>query len=315
MVFRFTLFTSLYNRRHTVHRVWESVQSQTLKDFEWIIVDDGSTDEVVPLLEKYKKEADFPVIILMQENQGKHVAWNKALKVANGELFIPADSDDAFIPETLERFQHYWNGIPKAERLVYSGINCLCKDPVTGKVVGNPFPKSPLVSNNLELYYRYKVRGEKWGCIRTDVLREYLFPEIQGRGCFNLSYIWTSIARKYKSLSVNEPLRLYYTDSGNTITQKPGENLLKTAPVDFHFLKWDLNTNLDYKFRYWYFAGIVKSFLNLWRTGLLLGERKAEIIKEMKGIAKILTILSYIPGWLIYNLTYKKIARVKKYNN
>ena len=164
-----------------------------------------------------------------------------------------------------------------------------------------------MISNNLEIFYKYKVRGEKWGCIRTEVLIGYPFPEIEGRGCYNLGYAWNSIARKYKNISINEPLRLYYTNSSNTITHKLSKDILKAAPVDFHYLKWDLNSNLDYKFRYGYFISIIRSFINLWRLGLLLGEGTKKIIKEMKGIAKILSVLSFGPGLFVYNMTYKKL--------
>lgn len=96
----FTVFTPIYNRKDKIHRVWESLTQQTYKNFEWIIVDDGSKDDVIPLLVSYKNQAMFPVTILSQENSGKHIAWNRALEIAKGELFVPADSDDEFVPET-----------------------------------------------------------------------------------------------------------------------------------------------------------------------------------------------------------------------
>lgn len=71
---KFTVFTPVYNRRDKIHRVWDSLRSQTFRDFEWIVVDDGSTDNVMEILAIYKNEADFPVTILRQENKGKHFA-------------------------------------------------------------------------------------------------------------------------------------------------------------------------------------------------------------------------------------------------
>jgi glycosyltransferase involved in cell wall biosynthesis len=67
---KFTVFTPVYNRKHTINRVWESLQNQTYRNFEWIVVDDGSTDGVWDLLQRWKKEADFPVTLLQQENSG-----------------------------------------------------------------------------------------------------------------------------------------------------------------------------------------------------------------------------------------------------
>lgn len=65
----FTIFTPVYNRKNEIHRVWESLNEQTFRDFEWILVDDGSTDNVWPLLEEYKEKASFPVTLLQQENK------------------------------------------------------------------------------------------------------------------------------------------------------------------------------------------------------------------------------------------------------
>jgi len=305
--YKFTVFTPVYNRKHTIHRVWESLKQQTFKDFEWIIVDDGSTDNVLPLLKEYKHEANFPVTILTQENKGKHFAWNRAVKIAKGELFLPADSDDAFVPETLERFQFHWKNIPKDQRCKFSGINCLCKDPETGEIVGDKFPQSPLISNNLELYYKYKVRGEKWGCIKTDILKVYKFPTDFYSTHYPESYIWFQIARKFQNICINEPLRYYHQDSGNTITHKLAKDIKKSAPVLFHYKIWDLNTNLDFYFKYKQVVKLLKSYVNLWRLGLLLDNSIRQILNKMEGYSKILAMLILPPSLLMYYFTYRKL--------
>src|SRR5215831_18669122 len=104
----FTVFTPVFNRRHTLGRVFESLRAQTIRDFEWVVVDDGSTDGVSDLLSEYERTADFPVRVVRQVNAGKHAAWNRGVALARGELFLPADSDDRFVPETLERFRDLW---------------------------------------------------------------------------------------------------------------------------------------------------------------------------------------------------------------
>src|SRR5215469_12275981 len=108
----FTVFTPVYNRRDLIHRVYDSLRDQTLRDFEWVVVDDGSSDNVVELLERYAAEADFPILIHRKENEGKHTAWNIGLEMARGEYFVPLDHDDACIPTALERFRYWWLTIP-----------------------------------------------------------------------------------------------------------------------------------------------------------------------------------------------------------
>jgi glycosyltransferase involved in cell wall biosynthesis len=241
----FTVFTPVYNRRNTLHRVWESLCEQICRDFEWIVVDDGSTDGVGELIKQYQSQATFPMTVIKQTNQGKHIAWNKAVTIAKGELFVPADSDDSFIPTALERFAVLWDSIPAMERVNYSGINCLCQDPDTADIIGNCFPQNLMVTNNLELFFRYKVTGEKWGCIRIDLLRKLPFPEIPGTN-YPATYLWYSLARNYHVFCVNEVLRYYYQDQPNHISAGKAGGTGRPATIRRHFFCWHLNTNWDY---------------------------------------------------------------------
>src|SRR5215471_10000349 len=75
----FTVFTASYNRAHTIHRVFNSLSAQTLRDFEWLVVDDGSTDRTAELIGAWTKTADFPIRYFKQEHSGKHVARNLAV--------------------------------------------------------------------------------------------------------------------------------------------------------------------------------------------------------------------------------------------
>ena len=159
----FTVFTATYNRAHVLHRVYESLRAQTFRDFEWLVVDDGSTDETRALIEGWRDEANFPIRYYHQEeNQGKHVAYNRAVTLARGRLFLTLDSDDACVAHALERFNQYWNAIPEHERPKFSAITCLCADH-KGHVLGKPFPDQVVDSDSLDCRYRLKVRGEKWG--------------------------------------------------------------------------------------------------------------------------------------------------------
>src|SRR6476619_6982250 len=84
----FTVFTPTYNRARTLDRVYTSLKNQTFRDFEWIIVDDGSSDETSNLVQAWQQEAGFPVRYVYQPNLGKHVAFNRGVAEARGELFL-----------------------------------------------------------------------------------------------------------------------------------------------------------------------------------------------------------------------------------
>ena len=209
----FTVFTPSYNRAKTLHRVYESLKAQTLRDFEWLIIDDGSSDETGEIVRRWTKEATFPIRYYWQQNQGKHVAFNLAVFKANGALFLTLDSDDSCVPEALERFKKHWERIPEDKRPRYSAVTALCKNP-SGRIVGDRFPDEYVDSTPSEIRYRYKVSGEKWGFQRTDVLRQFPFPVPGSVKYVPEGVVWKAIGRRYLTRYVNEPLRIYYPPSG-----------------------------------------------------------------------------------------------------
>ncbi|MGK6699482.1 glycosyltransferase family A protein [Acinetobacter baumannii] len=109
MSIELTIFTPSYNRAHTLHRVYESLQVQTLQNFEWIIIDDGSIDNTEDVVKDIINKSKFPIIYIKQENSGKQAAWNKAVSLAKGEYFCCLDSDDSIYSSVgLERvFKNY----------------------------------------------------------------------------------------------------------------------------------------------------------------------------------------------------------------
>ncbi len=206
----FTVFTPTYNRAHTLDRVYESLRRQTFRDFEWLVVDDGSTDYTERLVEGWQDETDVPVRYVYQENQGKHVATNEGVRRARGRFFLTLDSDDRCVPTALERFYEHWAAIPDAQKPEFSAVTCLCKDE-DGYIVGDPFPEDVFDATPQEMRYRYGVAGEKWGFQRTDVMRDHPFPKPEGTHVPE-NVVWNAIGRRYKTRFVNEALRIYHVN-------------------------------------------------------------------------------------------------------
>jgi glycosyltransferase involved in cell wall biosynthesis len=293
---RFTLFTPVYNRRDTLHRVWDSIRAQSFGDFEWICVDDGSTDGSYERLMQYRSEADFPVTVLRNEsNIGKHGAWNRAVAIAQGELFVPCDSDDEFDGSALAFFDACWTDLSETERAGASGVNVLCRHAHDGTMVGTPFPQDRMWSNNLELAYFLHVTGEKWGCIRTDILKAHPFPT--AKGYFPESFLWFTIARQYRVLCINEVLRTYYSDQVNRLSGRvPQVHRLGAA---YEYTAWHVATNWDYISKDRRQALVEGS--NLYLYGLLLGLRTREMHGRIRASpAAPLSFLLFAIGWLRY---------------
>jgi glycosyltransferase involved in cell wall biosynthesis len=211
--FKFTVFTSTYNRADTLHRPYRSLCAQSMRDFEWLIVDDGSTDQTRDLVETWQREADFRIRDLHQSNCGKPAATNLGVNEAHGEFFLTLDSDDGCTSDALERFLYHWSNIPLEAQSRFSAVTALCQDQ-HGMLVGTPYPKDILDSNSIELSYKYKVKGEKWGFQRTDVLKQFPFPVDPEHKFVSESVVWLAIARRYQTRFVNERLRIYWIDDG-----------------------------------------------------------------------------------------------------
>jgi glycosyltransferase involved in cell wall biosynthesis len=238
----FTVFTPTYNRAGTLHRVYESLARQSFRDFEWLVVDDGSADDTERLVAGWTAEADFPIRYVWQENRGKHFAFNRGVREARGELFLTLDSDDACVPEALERLHFHWTSIPEAERYGFSAVTCLCIDQ-EGNLVGDRFPDEVTDSDSLEILYRYRVGGEKWGFQRRDVLLEHLLPEVLPREYVPEVLAWARIARKYRTRFVNEALRIYYVDRRSMVTGQPAGKFAAGRRLAHQLV---LNEQLDY---------------------------------------------------------------------
>lgn len=204
----FTVFTPTYDRAHTLARVYDSLCAQTFRDFEWLLVDDGSRDGTRALVEGWAAVAEFPIRYVRQPNAGKAAATNRGVEEARGELFLIADSDDSFLPNALERFWHHWRSIPDAERHRFSGVTALCCDEV-GRPIGDPFPSDPFDATWWDVHYRHALRGEKWGFHLTSVYREFPFPVQPGATHVPEEIVWRAMSRRYATRHVNEVLRVY----------------------------------------------------------------------------------------------------------
>ncbi len=198
----FTVFTPTYNRADLLKRTYESIKNQTFTNFEWLIVDDGSTDNTKEVVNSWIKENKIEIRYYYQTNSGKHVAINRGVKVANGELLFILDSDDWLPINSLENIYKNWKLITNQEKLVLSGVCGLCADK-DGKIIGTKFPKDMTVSDQIEIRTFYDVKGDKCEVYITDVLKQFPFPENLGKFVTE-ALVWNRIAQKYKMVYIND---------------------------------------------------------------------------------------------------------------
>ena len=152
-----TIFTPTYNRAHTLHLCYESLKRQTLKDFIWLIIDDGSTDNTKELIDQWIKEDIIPIRYYYQENQGMHGAHNTAYELIDTELNVCIDSDDYMPNDAVEKIITFWKRHGNEN---FAGIVGLDADQ-SEKVIGTTMPVGLKSTTLQELYDTYKVKSVK----------------------------------------------------------------------------------------------------------------------------------------------------------
>jgi glycosyltransferase involved in cell wall biosynthesis len=213
----FSVITPTYNRGNTLFRVYESLLLQTFKNFEWIVVDDGSIDDTDEIVSSWINDNFLVIRYFKQENFGKSTAVKNGIDVAIGKYSLILDSDDACTPDALKLMFSSWEDIPNHDKDNFVGVTGLCNDQ-NGDLVGSKFKDDVLDSDALEIKYRYKAQGEMWGFLRTDVLKDIKQPAIDGE--FIPEGVWWSlIAKKYKTRYINKIVRIYYVDDKHSVNQ------------------------------------------------------------------------------------------------
>lgn len=209
-----TIFTPAYNRAHTIDRTYKSLLGQSNKNFIWLIVDDGSTDNTRDLVESWQKNDNgFEIRYIYKENGGMHTAHNTAYENIDTELNTCIDSDDYLADEAVEKILSFWNKYGSDK---YAGIIGLDAD-FDNNVIGKGFPDG-LTETTLDGYYKAGGSGDKKMVYRTEVMNKYPpYPEFEDEKFVALGYKYLLCDQDYKLLVLNEILvNVEYQTDGST---------------------------------------------------------------------------------------------------
>lgn len=227
-----TVFTPAYNRAHTLPRTYESLCMQDCKDFIWLIVDDGSTDDTADLVKSWqKKEKGFEIQYIYKENGGMHTAHNTAYENIHTELNVCIDSDDKMAIGAVRKIKATWE---KIKDKGYAGIIALDSD-FDGNIIGKGFPEG-MMDTTLGGYYAAGGAGDKKLIYRTDVINSVPpYPTFPGEKYVGLVYKYTLVDQKYKLYVMDEvACEVEYQADGSTGTM--WKQYLKN-PKGFAFLR------------------------------------------------------------------------------
>ncbi|OIK09375.1 glycosyltransferase [Bacillus sp. MUM 116] len=242
-----TVFTPTYNRAYCLHKCYESLIRQTSKDFIWLIIDDGSTDNTKELVSNWIKENKIEIRYHWQENQGMHGAHNTAYEMMNTELNVCIDSDDYMPEHAIEKIKCFWekNGNDKV-----SGIIGLDASP-DKRIIGTKLPSNIKTSTLFDLYYKHGVSGDKKLVYRTELTKKYPYPIFKNEKYVGLAYKYYMLDKQYEMLLINEVLCcVEYLPDGSSLNMF---NQYRKNPRGFAFYRKELMklpfTSSTFKFR------------------------------------------------------------------
>lgn len=216
-IFPITVFTPTYNRAYCLERAYQSLLCQTCKDFEWLVVDDGSTDSTRELVEKWQRVGSVPIRYVYKENGGMHTAHNTALRNISTELCMCLDSDDMLTDDCIEVVLRFWNEHREQQEKV-AGIIAL-DGYIRGGLIGSEFPRGVSIAHVRWLLEKKGVKGDKKFVFRTAVAQEAPeYPEFPDEKYGSMGYKDQFIDAKWPWLLYNRIIYLVeYLPDGSSL--------------------------------------------------------------------------------------------------
>ena len=209
-----TVFTPTYNRAYCLDQLYQSLVRQTVKDFSWLIIDDGSSDTTKELVQLWMMENKLEIQYHYKPNQGMHTGYNVAYEIIKTELSVCIDSDDFMTDNAVEVILNHWNQFGTENHAGIIGLDCY----KNGEIIGDPIPKNLTESTIGEFNWILGIKGDKKLVYRTDVMKKYpAYPVFDDEKFVPLDGKPIMADQDYKMLTLNQILCLVeYMEDGST---------------------------------------------------------------------------------------------------
>lgn len=289
-----TILTPTYNRKYTLKKAYDSLVAQTNKQFEWLVIDDGSVDDTKELIEEFIKENKIEIRYFSKKNGGKHTALNYGTNKAKGELILILDSDDYLSENAIELVNNYWEKYKDNKNLC--GMTFL-------RNLKNPFYKEKLfdecVSNMIDFKYNDGILADMCEVMRTDVLKKYPYPVFENERFLSEVIVTGEIAKKYDTAYI--PIEIYYTEYLEDGLSLNWFKLVVNNPLGARA------NNLLFMSKEFKFPIRLKNCIMFDVFSIIA---KKPILKETK--MKFFAILFYIPSFIVAKALILKFKEGKK---
>lgn len=288
-----TILTPTFNRGDRLQSLWDSLYKQTVKDFEWLVVDDGSTDTTKNLITQLQEKSDFPIRYIYKSNGGKHTALNAGIQTICSELIFIVDSDDYVTDDAVE-------SILKIHKK-YESNNKICgyaflRAFPDGEVNGKKFDKEEKIGSYIDVRVNGNDTGaDKAEVFRTHCLKEFPFPEYPNEKFLGEDLVWIRMARKYEMVHINKAIYVGNYLEGGLTNNRRKHNI--ASPVGcMHRAEEFMESDLKTRYR-------IKGGLQYIVYGRVAGVKVADLIRKSRH--KVLATVC-IPGGLFLYARWNK---------
>ena len=289
---RISLLTPTYNRKEEIKKLYKSLQVnyKTFKDFEWIVMDDGSTDGTKEQFEKWIKEVPFKIDYHYQQNKGKQEEINDSIQYVTGDIVIEIDSDDYFVDNALKMVSDDYESL--GDKNVYG----ILYKRLLGEKDTTMLPElNNQVITLFDIHNKYGYDFDMNLTFKTEVRKKYFYEVEKGEKFVTEARLYYKLDQLYDGMLFKD-IDLVYGEYMNEGYSKNINKIFKKYPKGYHEYFKECLTYIkpDTKFkRRLYF---IKHYILF---SYLTNTKKSTVIKEAKGfLNKLLTILLVIPGYI-----------------
>lgn len=225
-----SILTTTYNRERLLPRLFESLCNQTCKDFEWIVVDDGSCDNTRTIIESWRIHAAFSIVYYYHDNKGTPTSRNVGYKLASGDYCFTLDSDDEITPNAIEIMKKRVNEVEKLPDSERIGVMEFMYVSDRGLLVGKPFSESGKTYKLKEQVYINKNKSDKMKLLKRAVYMEYKYMDTPRRySSCALDTFWFPISEKYLFVGFNDILGINHQNHLDRVSLTSSSNYFKYA--------------------------------------------------------------------------------------
>lgn len=288
-----SILTATYNRADLLPRIFESLQKQINNDFEWVIVDDGSSDETEEVIKSFKP-TNFLIHYYKKENGGKHTALNLGVKKCNGTHILMLDSDDYLTPNAVSFILEKINLIKEPNTIGIAGRRIYENGDITGSNNFSHHNTSPLA-----IKYKYHVTGDLVEVFSKYILEQYPFPIFQNEKFCPEDLVWNRIAQQYK---------LDYYNYGFYVTEYlPGGLTDRIIRIRMNSPKASMTHYSELASYNVPFKEKIKATINFWRFSF--NDKDWSFKEKLNKVNKLYSLVCLPLGYFMYMNDKRKVAK------